>query len=416
MKIPALRSNIGDWNYYVTTLTFEQVREFVSRVDDELHNSKELKDLIQRSITNNYISIKEYILNQPEFFFNSLVLAVYDDYPIWREIEFKYDDVETYQMGLLEFPGTHKIFPVDGQHRVEGIKAALLQDPSLKENKISAIFIGHKNDEEGLQKTRRLFSTLNRYAKPVTLDDIIALDEDDSVAIATRYLLENHSLFKEGNITKSKNKAIVESDKTSFTSIITLYECNKELLKCFRKELKISAPNNDRDKKSLKDYLKFRPTDEDINTYIDFVSNFWSNFQINLDAVQNYSENKLLNRAEPLRNKRNGGNVLFRPVSLVPFVQAVILIRERRKESFSNIFDTFNDVNFTLNTEPWNQVLWNSYESKMIMGDKILVKLLFLFLHEEEILTAKEVENLLLKYKSALNYEGKSEDLLKTLK
>lgn len=167
MKVPAIKSHIGDWNYYVTTLTFEQVSKFVSKINDELHNSKELQDLIQRSITNNYISIKEYILNQPEFFFNSLVLAVYDDYPIWREIKFKYDDVETYQMGLLEFPGTHKIFPVDGQHRVEGIKEALLENPELKENKISVIFIGHKNDEEGMQKTRKLFSTLNRYPKPL---------------------------------------------------------------------------------------------------------------------------------------------------------------------------------------------------------------------------------------------------------
>lgn len=123
MKIPALRANIGNWDYYVATLTFKEVNDMVSRIDNELHKSESLRDLIQRSITNNYKNIKKYILNQPELFFNSLVLAVYDDYPDWREIEFTYDDEETYQMGLLEFPGHHKIFPVDGQHRVEGIKA-----------------------------------------------------------------------------------------------------------------------------------------------------------------------------------------------------------------------------------------------------------------------------------------------------
>src|SRR5699024_5656182 len=106
-----------------------------------------------------------------------------------------YDNIETYQMGLLDFPGNHKIFPVDGQHRVEGIKAALLEKPELKDQKIAVIFIGHKNDEAGKQRTRRLFTTLNRYAKPVLLDDIIALDEDDVVAITTRFLLEEYDLF-----------------------------------------------------------------------------------------------------------------------------------------------------------------------------------------------------------------------------
>ena len=259
MKIPALRAKMGDWTYYVTTLTFKQVDEYVSRIDDELHKSESLKELIQRSITTNYLSIKEYILNQPELFFNALVLAVYNNYPDWREIEFKYDDIETYSMGILEFPGKHKIFPVDGQHRVEGIKAALKENPDLSNQKITTIFIGHKSDDDGMKRTRRLFSTLNRYAKPVKMDDIIALDEDDSIAIVTRELLELFELFTEKRVTKSKNKAISDSDKHAFTSIITLYQCNRELLKQFRRDRKNKFPNKERDKKSLATYLKFRP-------------------------------------------------------------------------------------------------------------------------------------------------------------
>src|ERR1044072_5381949 len=231
MKIPAIKSRIGNWDYYITTLTFEQVSTKVSRIDEQLHSSESLNDLIQRSITNNFLSIKNYILNQPELFFNSLVLAVYDDYPNWREIEVTYDDEETYQLGLLDFPGQHKIFPLDGQHRVEGIKAALDENPKLGAQQIAAIFVGHKNDQMGMRRSRRLFSTLNRYAKPVTMDDIIALDEDDSIAIITRELLETFDLFTSNRVTKNKNKAIQDNDKISFTSIITLYDCNYELLK-----------------------------------------------------------------------------------------------------------------------------------------------------------------------------------------
>ena len=60
---------------------------------------------------------------------------------------------------------------------------------------ISVILIGHSTSDIGMKKSRRIFSTLNRYAKPVKLGDIIALDEDDIVAIATRDLLETHILF-----------------------------------------------------------------------------------------------------------------------------------------------------------------------------------------------------------------------------
>ena len=95
----------------------------------------------------------------------------------------------------MEFSGHEKIFPVDGQHRVEGIRAALEQNEELKNETISVMLIGHQNTTEGREKSRRIFSTLNRYVKPVRLGDIIALDEDDIVAIVTRDLLETYPLF-----------------------------------------------------------------------------------------------------------------------------------------------------------------------------------------------------------------------------
>ncbi|MCD4663838.1 MAG: hypothetical protein K8R68_01130, partial [Bacteroidales bacterium] len=87
MKIPAIRAKIGTWTYYISTLTFEQVNQYVERIDDQLHRAELLRDLIQRSITSNYLNIKEYIIHQPEMFFNSLVLGVYDGMPQWIEVE-----------------------------------------------------------------------------------------------------------------------------------------------------------------------------------------------------------------------------------------------------------------------------------------------------------------------------------------
>lgn len=412
MKIPALRANIGTWDYYVTTLTFEQVSLFVSKIDDQLHKSESLRDLIQRSITNNYLSIKEYILHQPEVFFNSLVLAVYDDYPNWREIEFKYEDEETYQMGLLEFPGNHKIFPVDGQHRVEGIKAALLEDKKLSKQKIAVIFIGHKNDSNGKQKTRRLFTTLNRYAKPVSLDDIIALDEDDIVAITTRYLLEEYDLFTGKRIIYAKQKAIPTNNKEAITSIITLYQANTELFKIFYED-KFSKKIT---KNLLDEYLKFRPSNEIVDEFIAFSVKYWNAFKNKLHYISDYVTHSE-NGAELYRNNENGGNLIFRPIGFLPLVKSSLIIYKRKGESFEKIFEQFNKINFNLNSKPWQYVAWNPIEKKMIMSSDSVILLLLLYLYNPKILEAKELTKLKEGYASKISYKGKDlKDILKGIK
>lgn len=399
MKIPALKAKIGDWDYYVTTLTFEQVSQYVSKIDEHLHKSESLQDLIQRSITKNFISIKDYIINQPSVFFNSIVLAVYDDYPNWQEIEFKYDDTETYQMGLLDFPANHKIFPVDGQHRVEGIKAALKAKPKLKDQRIAAIFIGHKNDDAGKQRTRRLFTTLNRYAKPVSLDDIIALDEDDSIAITTRYLLEEYDLFTGKRVINAKQKAIPTTNKDAITSIITLYQSNLELFKVFYEEKLQKKPT----KNKVSEYLKFRPSIEDIEAFREFCVNYWDAFKTKLSFITEYTDTDE-NSAETFRNNETGGNLLFRPIGLLPFVKSSLLIYQREDKTFEQIFEQFNEVNFDINSKPWLNVVWNQIEKKMIMGSDSLTQLLLVYLYSNNILTAKELQKLKEGYASKISY------------
>jgi len=400
MKIPALKAKIGDWDYYVTTLTFEQVSKFVSKIDDQLHNSESLKDLIQRSITNNYINIKQYIINQPSVFFNSLVLAVYDDYPKWQEIEFKYDGRETYQMGLLDFPDNHKIFPVDGQHRVEGIKAALEENPELKNQQIAALFIGHKNDELGKQRTRRLFTTLNRYAKPVSLDDIIALDEDDSVAITTRYLLEEYGLFTGKRVIYAKQKAIPTNNKDALTSIITLYQANIEIFNVFFEKKFNKQPTKNR----IAEYLKFRPSEEEIEEFKTYCVQYWDAFKENLSFIDEYLKLNS-NASAPFRNNENGGNLLFRPIGLLPFIKASLTIYKREEITFAQIIEKFNNINFNIDSKPWYYVVWNPIEKKMLMNASSLTYLLLIYLYDNELLQATELQKLKEGYASKISYE-----------
>jgi DNA sulfur modification protein DndB len=412
MRIPALRSKIGIWDYYITTLTFQQVNDFVSKIDDQLHKSQGLRDLIQRSITSNYLSIKDYIIHQPELFFNSLVLAVYDNYPDWREIEFKYEELETYQMGILEFPGKHKIFPVDGQHRVEGIKAALKEDPALGNQRIGAIFIGHENSDNGKMRTRRLFTTLNRYAKPVSLDDIIALDEDDSAAIITRELLEDYDLFLNTRVVHAKQKGIPQSNKDALTSIITLYQANVEIYKDFVFTQSGKYPT----KKKLEERLKFRPSDPDYNLFKKYCTGFWDAFK-SLNIIKEFLEQEA-NYASPFRNSDTGGNLIFRPIGFLPLIKAVLKIKRQTNKTFKAIFQKFSTINFTISETPWPYVVWNPIEKKMIMSSSSLTELILLYLYDPAILEKPDLQKLREGYAASLSIEdpNKIKSILQQLK
>lgn len=84
IDIPAIRGSLGKLTYYTATFTFQQIAERVKIAEDELHTSNSLREQLQRTLTDNYISIKNYILTQKEHFFNALVLAIYDGDPTWR--------------------------------------------------------------------------------------------------------------------------------------------------------------------------------------------------------------------------------------------------------------------------------------------------------------------------------------------
>lgn len=155
IDIPAIRGTLGELTYYTATFTFKQIAERVKPADEELHTSRSLREQLQRALTDNYKGIKEYILTQKEHFFNALVLAIYDGEPTWNELDFEYNNIRHHSMGFLHLNGKERIFPVDGQHRVKGIKSALEVNPKLKDETITVIFIGHHNTREGKEKNKK---------------------------------------------------------------------------------------------------------------------------------------------------------------------------------------------------------------------------------------------------------------------
>lgn len=407
IDIPAIRGNMGNHVYYTSTFTFQQIADLVKPVDKELHTSNSLRDQIQRSLTNNYESIKNYILSQKEHFFNALVLAVYDGDPSWNELEIDFKGVDYYSMGFLRLNGEEKIFPVDGQHRVEGIKKALTTNPNLASETITVILIGHHNDKEGMEKTRRIFSTLNRYAKPVSLGDTIALDEDDTVAITIRDLLEKYPLFMNKNIDvgKKNSKALAENDFHSFTALLTLYETNRIIYTYYKSIL----DNKKRiyTSKNIDDFLKFRPEQEEINEFYEYLTGFWNMFTESFEGVNDYIK---LSRdcegaAKTFRNKETGGLLYFRPVALPQLVKAIFEIHYRLQIPLDECIAKISKTEMCISKKPWNNVLWETKTKTMITKYGRLVFLLIIYMFDAKVLTNKELDTLVKNYAKANDLE-----------
>ncbi len=407
-QIPAVRAQMGIWVYYVSAMKFCDVAKYVKPIDDELHESRLLRDAIQRSITDNYKSIASYLLEQDERFFNALILAVYDGSPTWKEIKLD-EEVCDYSLGLLNLSGEEKIFPVDGQHRVAGIKRALEGNSDLSNEMVPVVFVSHSTDIEGMQRTRRMFSTLNRYAKPVTMRDIIALDEDDVVAIVSRNLIDDTTMFGEQSIFDAKSKSLPENNTMAFTSLIAFYECNKELLWFMIKERTIKNVDNKVVKAKgtkTEEFLRHRPQQSFINEFEDMCKEYW---QTLFCICENYDAG---NPVGKYRN-RDGGHIFFRPIALQAFTKAVVEIKCRSGETITSIIRSFQDDILWLNHPIWKKVLWDPIQNTMIMGQADLIKFLLIYSYNRQLISTKEEKRIITKLSSIWDTSNEEEVVAK---
>ena len=285
--------------------------------------------------------------------------------------------------------------------RVEGIKKVVNESDKYNDEQIPVIFIGHKTDNAGMQRSRRLFSTLNRYAKPVSMRDIIALDEDDVVAIASRDLIDTHPLFARDRLLDSRTKAIPENNGKAFTTIITFYECNLEILWILLKDMDVlnSEGTKTKGKGKIKEFIRKRPNDETIHQFEELCGAFWNALIERFEDIYTYAAAEP--NAQPYRN-RAGGNLLFRPVALLPFVRAAVKVSIQQKKDFDEIFGDFPQELLYIDNIIWRNTLWNSDKGTMIVNNQKLTERILLYYWDRSTLTAKEISTMKLEIKSNL--------------
>ena len=366
---------------------------------DKKYNDPNLKlgEWIQRDIGGKRIEpIAHYLSNQKERFFNSIVLGIYDGEPSWQEFEIKIGETTkktqlsekelrhfSATFGILRLSGAESIFAIDGQHRVLGIRKAIVDKPKeFQYDEVSVIFIAHKTDENGRNRTRRLFSTLNRYAKPVNRGEIIALSEDDNCAVITRMLIENNKHLK-NKIAVNKNKSISQQNNKDFTSVIMLYDIVFRIL-TNKNIVGYQGIVNGRDKS---DYTNTRQNQTEINKDYKNVELLFEKLFTQIPALKRFFiDNKIVNREE------KSSSLLFKVIGQNIFFDVVkAAINENKLDLAIQLFIV---QDFSLNNPIWKSVFWDNEKQSLITDAANQKYAKFLFLDKLEIPTKKTAKDL----------------------
>ena len=375
--VPALKAQMGDWQYYVTVMKLGKIaRE--CRLAEEIHTNKDLDALIQREIQDRVLKeMVPYLLNEPQRFYGALVVAVYGGEPEFSQVKvaehelINDQDKSSYGFGLLRFDGSQTYYALDGQHRVKSIQEAVHRNPNLAKEEITVIILKHENTPAGLERTRRLFSTLNRRAKPTSAGMNIAIDEDDSIAIVTRRLVKENEIIKPLVSTTSFGSNQIRPTKSNdpyITTLTVLYEVNQILLGAYEGKLDISEK-----------FKQFRAENDKLDDYYSYLEKIWTrllekcpgfDFVLNGRKKPGSLRLRLDFDGQPVLDDAGkpiaGGHVFARPIGQYIIADVLKLVGIQGKSIEDAIDAIMYNISMDIEQVPWVGVIWNPTTQRII--------------------------------------------------
>lgn len=365
---PCLRGAFGKWITYTCLMRLKDIDELVNYADD-IHKSENLSKMIQRELKKEREKeIGQYILENEERFFNSLVVAIYDGEPQWHDMntivpenedaaKVEVPDYAIESMGFLSLTKKERIFALDGQHRLSGIKYACKKKPDICYQQLPVIFVSHSSDEEGIKRTRRLFTTLNKKAVPVNKGAIIALDEDDVIACTTRYLVEEISVLSGDKVKFTASNNILYTDTKQITTIANLYDICKILFK-------------DGLGKNTKELTNYRGSETDKNHLFEFASHFFITCFNGVSALREFTNaNDRTKVTSKYRNKNDGGHLLYRPLGWLLLARAACKVSKRNNVDLVTFIKKLNKMNLMLEGSLLANKIWDCTTKKIMKMD-----------------------------------------------
>ena len=241
-----MRGRLGDTDYYVLSM---KAQELVNRVTIpkklEGWDDLSIEERYQRDISYSRVrkQIAPYLANDKSRFFGAVIVTAlnFSDVVSFEPLS----DIATKglpglyrtaaaNIGFLTFTGGEVLVPLDGQHRLKAIEFAI-SGRDEKGHDISNITpCSHLAMEDitvilvpfDVERARKIFTKVNRYARATTTGQNIVTEDDDMVAVLTREVANE---LIGGRLAKFKSNTLGPKDP-EFTTLGIVYNCNEEII------------------------------------------------------------------------------------------------------------------------------------------------------------------------------------------
>jgi DNA sulfur modification protein DndB len=373
--IPAFQCAVGDWKYYICTMKYAEIDRQV-RFAHELGANKGLAELVQRGLSNRTREITEYLVRSPHRFLGAIVVAAWGGEPQYTPVSMEDPEGMLHGLdqgfGVLTFDGTQSYFALDGQHRLRAIKDAILQNPDIGKEDLCVLLVTHYNSPEGRKRTRRLFTNINRNAKPMGAAENIALDEDDAFAVLARRVVEDHEFLREdgrvrvilsvGNDGELKlaSGSVPKSDPRAITTFTVLYD----LLRALSWDLPSAFMDRTR-----------RPSDESLEdafrhlcSKLDDLMKKCGDIRQRLESCGNAKE------IRAPKNVEGTGHPFMRPVVQKAITRVAWELMKQGVITWPEFIDRLAELDWKLESAPWTAV-FSAEGAKMLTGKENTVLL-----------------------------------------
>jgi len=369
--VAAMKGKFGSTDYYILAMkASDLVANSIIPSEIPGWGSLSLEEKEQRDI--NYARVKKwivpYLLSDKDRFFGALIMMAKNLGP--KSFEPISDlaksglprlyETQSQLMGFLTLTGGDLI-PLDGQHRLKALQFAIegvdekgkpltgvSPSASLPDEDVTVILIPYDD-----KKARRIFTKVNKYAKPTTTGQNLVTDDDDIIAVLSRKIANDHI----GGADLVKYKGNTLSDKEGyFTTLSTLADCNVAILEEHFGE-KLDSQKIDRtrpvdDARAMLYHEKVQEVWQFLIAHIDYFA----------DALADKSKNGDANRCA-IRSK----NLLGKPVPQFCLVAAFArLTGPGTNLSYRQAAKKLNAVDWKKDAAEWDRLLMS--------GDKILTK------------------------------------------
>ena len=213
-QFPAVKGKQAKKEYYIAMVPLGILSKLFPNTDEyvqpEYRAQRRINELRIPEITN-------YILNNRDNYVFSALSASIDG-------NFKFNESNIKNVGILNVSMDAKFLINDGQHRKTAIEQALALDDTLKSETISIVFF----KDEGLKRSQQMFTDLNKHAVKTSNSISNLYDFRDELALVSKKVMQEIEFFDKYIDKERDNLGKNSSNLFTFNN---LYKANQKILR-----------------------------------------------------------------------------------------------------------------------------------------------------------------------------------------